>query len=92
MAMKQATMMTTSAERVRSSARSPTVKLARPTASTWIQGVGDCVLVRSGPGDTTTSDRQRPDPPGGQGQDDEDDRRADLAGPSVVRGQQGRAG
>jgi hypothetical protein len=54
MAIKEATMMTTSAERVRSLARSPAVKLARPTAITWIQGVGECVLVRRAANDTMT--------------------------------------
>ena len=47
--------MTTNAERVRSPARSPAVKLARPTASTWTQGVGECVLVRSAANDTMTT-------------------------------------
>ena len=47
--------MTTSAERVRSPARSPAVKLARPTAITWIQGVGDVVLVSSAANDTMTT-------------------------------------
>ena len=45
MAISAATVMTTSAERVRSPARSPAVKLASPTAITWIHGVGECVLV-----------------------------------------------
>ena len=91
-AIKQATMMTTNAERVRSPARSPAVKLARPTAITWIQGVGESRARQQRGQRHDHHDRQRPEPPGGQGQDDKEDRRADLAGPSVIRGQQGDQG
>ena len=78
MAIKQATMMTTNAERVRSPASSPAVKLARPTAITWIQGVGECVLVRRAADDTMTTIGSGQNRRAAKRQDDEDDRRADL--------------
>ena len=43
-----------SADRVRSVARSPTVKLARPTAPTSTHGTGDSVARQQRPGETTS--------------------------------------
>ncbi len=91
-AIKQATMMTTNAERVRSPARSPAREAGQTDGETWIREHGECVRVRSAADDTITMIGSGQTRRTARGRTTRTIVGADLAGPSVIRGQQGDQG